>query len=63
MYIAAVTLRIGSRVAHPGDEVPEAHGWSASVLATSLRAGTLVFLPPQLLQIPNAEIKPKRERR
>ncbi len=60
MYIAAATLKLATRVAQPGDEVPEAFGWSAAVVGTSLRAGTIVFLPPQLLTIPGAELKKAR---
>jgi hypothetical protein len=49
VYVAAVTLRVGDRVVHAGDEIPEAFEWAASTLAVSLRAGTIVFVPPQLL--------------
>lgn len=64
MYVAAVSLKVGDRVARAGDEVPEAFGWAASTVATSIRAGTLVFIPPQLLAIPDCEMAaPKKRRR
>ena len=61
MYVAAVTLRLGERVARAGDEVPEALGWPADRVAVCLRAGTLVFVPPQLLA--SAEPAPRRAKR
>lgn len=49
MYVAAVTLNLGDRVAKAGDEVPEALTWPRERVAQCLRDQSIVFVPPQLL--------------
>jgi len=49
-YVAAVVLRVGGARVEPGDDVTAAVStWGASSVENSLRAGTIVFVPPQLL--------------
>lgn len=51
-YVAACVLKIASARVEPGTDITTAvSAWCESAVATSLRAGTIVFIPPQLLVI------------
>lgn len=49
-YVAACVLKIAGARVDPGTDITSAvSAWCESAVATSLRAGTIVFIPPQLL--------------
>jgi hypothetical protein len=49
-YVAACVLRIAGARVEPGTDITSAvSAWCESAVRTSIAAGTVVFIPPQLL--------------